>query len=119
MRILTKKDINNMVLSETKGYKIYKKKDLVLKEDIYVEPSDSNGSSSDIASDLSKAKGANPTKTEFTVDGADYDGNASTKSVTIDVPGDNTAAASQNLKSLQQDPNLKNIKNKNYRFHIK
>ena len=116
---LSKKNINDIILSETKGYKnIYHKKDLMLNEDVYVQPTSPNSSSSNISSDLSQAKSENPTKNDFTIDGADYDNNANTKSVTIDVQGKNPTDAEQNFNTLQQDPNIKNIKNKNFRFHL-
>ena len=107
----TKNNINKFISEETnKRYN--------LNEDVYVEPSKSSSSSDSLSSDLSKAKSENPTKNEFTVDGNSYDGNSSNNAVTIDVQGKNAQDAANNMKNLQQNPNVKNIKNKNFRFHL-
>ena len=77
-KVFSKKDINNMILKETKGYYILNKKDLKLNEDnsnAFVEPS--SDSISSLSSDLSRTKSENPTDDQFIVNANSYDGNSS------------------------------------------
>ena len=68
MRRYTKKEIEKMMVSESRLFKVFEKRDLKLVEDdsnAYVEPS-SDGISS-LASDLTKTKTENPTDDKFIV----------------------------------------------------
>lgn len=114
----TKKNIEALIMNENKCLS-FNKKDLVLKEDknTYVEPTSTYGSSS-LASDLSKAKAENPNDDEFVVDGNSYNSNNNDNAITLDVQGDNATDAAKNFNMMQQNPYVKNLKNKNFRFHL-
>jgi hypothetical protein len=100
-KIFSKKDINNIILKETKGYYILNKSDLKLNEDnsnAYVEPS--SDSISSLSSDLAKTKSENPTDDQFIVNANSYDGNSSNNSGTLDVQGDNPTDATKKVLRL-------------------
>lgn len=122
-KVFSKKDINNMILKETKGYYILNKKDLKLNEDnsnAFVEPS--SDSISSLSSDLSRTKSENPTDDQFIVNANSYDGNSSNNSVTLDVQGDNPTDATKNFQTITRNPavrNLMNHTNVNAKIHLR
>jgi hypothetical protein len=122
-KIFSKKDINNIILKETKGYYILNKSDLKLNEDnsnAFVEPS--SDSISSLSSDLSKTKSENPTDDQFIVNANSYDGNSSNNSVTLDVQGDNPTDATKNFQTITRNPavrNLMNNTNVNAKIHLR
>lgn len=122
-KVFSKKDINNMILKETKGYYILNKKDLKLNEDnsnAFVEPS--SDSISSLSSDLAKTKSENPTDDQFIVNANSYDGNSSNNSVTLDVQGDNPTDATKNFQTITRNPavrNLMNHTNVNAKIHLR
>jgi hypothetical protein len=122
-KIFSKKDINNIILKETKGYYILNKSDLKLNEDnsnAYVEPS--SDSISSLSSDLAKTKSENPTDDQFIVNANSYDGNSSNNSVTLDVQGDNPTDATKNFQTITRNPavrNLMNHTNVNAKIHLR
>ena len=122
-KIFSKKDINNIILKETKGYYILNKKDLKLNEDnsnAFVEPS--SDSISSLSSDLAKTKSENPTDDQFIVNANSYDGNSSNNSVTLDVQGDNPTDATKNFQTITRNPavrNLMNHTNVNAKIHLR
>lgn len=122
-KVFSKKDINNIILKETKGYYILNKSDLKLNEDnsnAYVEPS--SDSISSLSSDLAKTKSENPTDDQFIVNANSYDGNSSNNSVTLDVQGDNPIDATKNFQTITRNPavrNLMNHTNVNAKIHLR
>ena len=123
MKTFKKKDVRNMILSESKDFIVIEKKDLKLKEDTnsYVEPSSSNGGSSSLASDLNNAKAKNPHDTEFVVNANSYDSNNSNDTITLDVQGNNANDASNNFKKMTRNPQVKSLIQKgnvNAKFHV-
>ncbi len=122
-KIFSKKDINNIILKETKGYYILNKSDLKLNEDnrnAFVEPS--SDSISSLSSDLAKTKSENPTDDQFIVNANSYDGNSSNNSVTLDVQGDNPTDATKNFQTITRNPavrNLMNHTNVNAKIHLR
>ena len=122
-KIFSKKDINNIILKETKGYYILNKSDLKLNEDnsnAFVEPS--SDSISSLSSDLAKTKSENPTDDQFIVNANSYDGNSSNNSVTLDVQGDNPTDATKNFQTMTRNPavrNLMNHTNVNAKIHLR
>ena len=111
-KIFSKKDINNIILKETKGYYILNKSDLKLNEDssnAFVEPS--SDSISSLSSDLAKTKSENPTDDQFIVNANSYDGNSSNNSVTLDVQGDNPTDATKNFQTITRNPAVRNLMN--------
>lgn len=114
MKTYKKKDIENMVVKESRLYKIFEKKDLRLVEDeknAYVEPS--SDSMSSLANDLSKTKTQNPTDNTFVVDMNSYDGNSGNNPVVLDVKGKNPADASKNINKLTQQPSVRQLMKNN------
>ena len=122
-KVFSKKDINNIILKETKGYYILNKSDLKLNEDnsnAFVEPS--SDSISSLSSDLAKTKSENPTDDQFIVNANSYDGNSSNNSVTLDVQGDNPTDATKNFQTITRNPavrNLMNHTNVNAKIHLR
>lgn len=122
-KVFSKKDINNIILKETKGYYILNKKDLKLNEDnsnAFVEPSSDSVSS--LSSDLARTKTENPTDDQFIVNANSYDGNSSNNSVTLDVQGDNPVDATKNFQTITRNPavrNLMNHTNVNAKIHLR
>ena len=122
-KIFSKKDINNIILKETKGYYILNKSDLKLNEEnsnAFVEPS--SDSISSLSSDLAKTKSENPTDDQFIVNANSYDGNSSNNSVTLDVQGDNPTDATKNFQTITRNPavrNLMNHTNVNAKIHLR
>ena len=122
-KIFSKKDINNIILKETKGYYILNKSDLKLNEDnsnAFVEPS--SDSISSLSSDLAKTKSENPTDDQFIVNANSYDGNSSNNSVTLDVQGNNPTDATKNFQTITRNPavrNLMNHTNVNAKIHLR
>jgi hypothetical protein len=122
-KIFSKKDINNIILKETKGYYILNKSDLKLNEDnsnAFVEPS--SDSISSLSSDLARTKSENPTDDQFIVNANSYDGNSSNNSVTLDVQGDNPTDATKNFQTITRNPavrNLMNHTNVNAKIHLR
>lgn len=122
-KVFSKKDINNIILKETKGYYILNKSDLKLNEDnsnAFVEPS--SDSISSLSSDLAKTKSKNPTDDQFIVNANSYDGNSSNNSVTLDVQGDNPTDATKNFQTITRNPavrNLMNHTNVNAKIHLR
>ena len=122
-KVFSKKDINNMILKETKGYYILNKKDLKLNEDnsnAFVEPS--RDSISSLSSDLARTKSENPTDDQFIVNANSYDGNSSNNSVTLDVQGENPTDATKNFQTITRNPavrNLMNHTNVNAKIHLR
>ena len=121
--VFSKKDINNIILKETKGYYILNKSDLKLNEDnsnAFVEPS--SDSISSLSSDLAKTKSENPTDDQFIVNANSYDGNSSNNSVTLDVQGNNPTDATKNFQTITRNPavrNLMNHTNVNAKIHLR
>lgn len=122
-KVFSKKDINNIILKETKGYYILNKSDLKLNEDnsnAFVEPS--SDSISSLSSDLAKTKSENPTDDQFIVNANSYDGNSSNNSVTLDVQGNNPTDATKNFQTITRNPavrNLMNHTNVNAKIHLR
>lgn len=111
-KVFSKKDINNIILKETKGYYILNKKDLKLNEEesnAFVEPSSDSVSS--LSSDLAKTKSENPNDDNFIVNANSYDGNVSNNSVTLDVQGDNPTDATKNFQMMTKNPAVRNLMN--------
>lgn len=124
-KVFSKKDINNIILKETKGYYILNKSDLKLNEDnnrnSYVEPSSTNSSSS-LASDLAKTKSENPQDDTFIVNTNNYDTNQNNNSVNLDVTGRNAQDAANNLRNTMKNPAVKNLMGKtnvNAKIHLR
>lgn len=124
-KIFSKKDINNIILKETKGYYILNKSDLKLNEDnnrnSYVEPSSTNSSTS-LASDLAKTKSENPQDDTFIVNTNNYDTNQNNNSVNLDVTGRNAQDAANNLRNTMKNPAVKNLMGKtnvNAKIHLR
>ena len=124
-KIFSKKDINNIILKETKGYYILNKSDLKLNEDnnrnSYVEPSSTNSSTSQ-ASDLAKTKSENPQDETFIVNTNNYDTNQNNNSVNLDVTGRNAQDAANNLRNTMKNPAVKNLMGKtnvNAKIHLR
>jgi hypothetical protein len=123
-KIFSKKDINNIILKETKGYYILNKSDLKLNEDTknsYVEPSSTNSSTS-LASDLAKTKSENPQDDTFIVNTNNYDSNQNNNSVNLDVTGRNAQDAANNLRNTMKNPAVKNLMGKtnvNAKIHLR
>jgi hypothetical protein len=123
-KIFSKKDINNIILKETKGYYILNKSDLKLNEDTknsYVEPSSTNSSTS-LASDLAKTKSENPQDDTFIVNTNNYDTNQNNNSVNLDVTGRNAQDAANNLRNTMKNPAVKNLMGKtnvNAKIHLR
>lgn len=112
MRSFKKYQIEHMVLNENKNQKVYKKKDVVLKEDnsnAYVEPS--SDSVSTLASDLAKTQSENPTDNQFIVNANSYDSNGSNDTVTLDVTGTTPSDASQNFQKVTRNPDVRRMMN--------
>ena len=122
-KVFSKKDINNIILKETKGYYILNKSDLKLNEDnsnAFVEPS--SDSISSLSSDLARTKSENPTDDQFIVNANSYDGNSSNNSVTLDVQGENPTDATKNFQTITRNPavrNLMNHTNVNAKIHLR
>lgn len=122
MKIFTKKEIKNMILDESKIYRIYEKKDLKLCEDsgnAYVEPS--TDSSSSLTGDLAKAKSENPNDDEFIVNANSYDGDSSNNAITLDVAGNSPNDASNNFRKLTKQPGVRQLmsnSNVNAKIHL-
>ena len=123
MKIFTKKEIKNMVLDESKIYRVFEKKDLKLYEDdgnAYVEPS--SDSSSSLTGDLAKAKSKNPNDDEFIVNANSYDGDSSNNAITLDVVGNSPNDASTNFRKLTKQPGVRQLmanSNVNAKIHLK
>lgn len=124
-KVFSKKDINNIILKETKGYYILNKSDLKLNEDnnrnSYVEPSSTNSSTS-LASDLAKTKSENPQDDTFIVNTNNYDTNQNNNSVNLDVTGRNAQDAANNLRNTMKNPAVKNLMGKtnvNAKIHLR
>ena len=124
-KIFSKKDINNIILKETKGYYILNKSDLKLNEDnnrnSYVEPSSTNSSTS-LANDLAKTKSENPQDDTFIVNTNNYDTNQNNNSVNLDVTGRNAQDAANNLRNTMKNPAVKNLMGKtnvNAKIHLR
>lgn len=122
-KLFSKRDINNMILKETKGYFILNKKDLRLNEDnsnAFVEPSNDNISS--LSSDLNKTRTENPTDDTFIVNANSYNGDSSDNTVTLDVQGNNVSDATRNYQKTVNSPAIKNLMGKtnvNAKIHLK
>jgi hypothetical protein len=110
--IYSKKDINNIILRESKGYFILNKKDMLLKENnetnSYVEPS-ANSTASSLATDIANTQSKNPHDDTFVVDTSHYDSNQSNNSVSLDVSGRNAQDAAKNLQNTMKNPAVKNL----------
>ena len=120
MKRYKKREIDNMIVSESRLFKVFEKKDLKLVEDdsnAYVEPS-SNGISS-LASDLSKTKTENPTDDKFIVNMNSYDNNTSNNPITLDVNGNNPSDASKKLQQMTKQPGVKQLLNTNTNVNAK
>lgn len=124
-KLFSKKDINNLILRETKGYYIVNKKDLKLNEEndnsnAYVEPSSDNMSS--LSSDLTKTKTENPTDDTFIVNANSYDGDSSNNTVNLDVQGNNPQDATKNFQKLTKTPAVRSLMantNVNAKIHLR
>lgn len=123
-KMFSKKNVENYILKETKGYFILKKNDLKLNEDIdgnaFVEPSSDNTSS--LASDLAKTRTENPTDDTFIVNANSYDGNSANNTVTLDVHGDNPQDATKKFQTMAKTPAVKNLMantNVNAKIHLR
>ena len=120
MRKYTKNEIEKMMVSESRLFKVFEKRDLKLVEDdsnAYVEPS-SDGISS-LASDLSKTKAENPTDDKFIVNMNSYDNNTSNNPITLDVNGNNPSDASKKLQQMTKQPGVKQLLNTNTNVNAK
>lgn len=120
MRRYTKKEIEKMMVSESRLFKVFEKRDLKLVEDdsnAYVEPS-SDGISS-LASDLTKTKTENPTDDKFIVNMNSYDNKTSNNPITIDVNGDSPSDASKKLQQMTKQPGVKQLLNTNTNVNAK
>lgn len=75
MKKYTKRDIENIILSESKGCKIYKKKELKLKEDNETNKTyvDGSGSPSDVSMAANKALTNSPTSDSAVVPMSNFD----------------------------------------------
>lgn len=121
MKVYSKKDLDNMMVCESKVYRIFEKKDLTLNEsgNAYVEPS--SDSSSSLSKDLSKAKTKNPADNEFIVNTNSYDGDSSNNTVTLDVTGNTASDATKNYQQLTRQPNVRQLISKgnvNAKIHL-
>lgn len=120
MKILTKKEIRE--IADKNKYAIYEKRNITLKEDeknSYVEPS--SNSMSSLSSDLAKTKQNNPQDDDFIVNANSYDNKSSNNPITLSVNGKNTSDASQNLKKVMQNPQVKQListNNVNAKVHL-
>lgn len=120
MRRYTKNEIEKMMVSESRLFKVFEKRDLKLVEgdgNAYVEPS-SNVISS-LASDLSKTKTKNPTDNNFIVNMNSYDNNATNNPITLDVNGNNPSDASKKLQQMTKQPGVKQLLNTNSNINAK
>lgn len=120
--------------------KVYKKKDLTLKEEYQKEKvvesmtfgelkqkiredisqsnayvkSDGNSSLSSLGSDLNKSKTSNPTDNNFVVDLSSYDNNQNNDEATIDIKAKNGTDAQRKIQNtLASNPQLKTMANNN------
>lgn len=120
MRRYTKNEIEKMMVSESRLFKVFEKRDLKLVEgdgNAYVEPS-SNVISS-LASDLSKTKTKNPTDNNFIVNMNSYDNNATNNPITLDVNGNSPSDASKKLQQMTKQPGVKQLLNTNSNINAK
>lgn len=120
-----KKEIENMILKETKGFYLFNKKDMILKEEetnrvAAVQPTtNGNSSTASLNSDLNKAQKDNPNTNDFEVDSGDYDTKQTNDSVRINVNAKNTREATQEIQNLQKNPQLRNaMSNMDTKFRI-
>lgn len=125
MKTYSKREINNMILTESMDCVIFEKKELQLREDTnsnsYVEPSSSSNGVSSLTNDLNKAKANNPHDEEFVVNASSYDTNQSNNNITLDITGNNANDASKKFQTLTKNPNVRNMIQKgnvNAKFHL-
>lgn len=125
MKSFTKAQIEKMLVKEDTNKKTYKKKDLVLKEDIdnqsnaYVQPSSDSVTS--LATDINRAKAENPTDDTFYANLNSYDGKAANNPVTLDIVEKNPTKASQKIQQTMRNPQVKNLMNStnvNVKVHL-
>lgn len=110
MKEFSKKDIKRMVVRENAVYKKYDKRDLVLGEgNAFVTPTSSDSGSSNLGSDLSKAKSQNPTDKEFVFNTSSYDNNTSNDSITLDISAKTPTDAASKYNNMMKDPKVKSL----------
>ena len=126
MKSFTKGQIERMLFVEETNKTVYKKKDLILKEDIHQEPSayvePSSDSVTSLATDINKTKADNPTDDTFHANLNSYDGKASNNPITLDFVGDNASDASQQIQQTMRNPQVKNLMNNtnvNAKVHLR
>lgn len=96
------------------AFKIYKKKNLVLKEEennrtAYVKPTSQGASNSSLASDIQSSVTKNPSTKNFVVNGDYYDGNSSDNALTLDVDAKNSTDAANKIKAMNNSPEVKRL----------
>lgn len=125
-KIFTKKNIENYILSETKGYYVLNKKDIILKEgvdgDAYVEPSNKTSSSSSLANDINKTRTENPNADTFVVNPTDYNSSQSNNVPDLNIDADNAMDAEKQIKNFNTNPKFSSIINQgdaNVKVHLR
>lgn len=113
-KLFSKKYIDNYILSETKGYYILNKSDLLLREDLrgdaYVEPS-TTGSSSSLSNDLNKTRTQSPNADSYVVNPTDYNSTSTDDVPDLNIDADNSVDAEKQIKSLNTNPRMNSIIN--------
>ena len=124
-KIFTKKNIENFILSETKGYYVINKKDMTLKEDIkgdaYVTPS-TTGTSSSIAKDINTTRTENPNASTYVVNPTDYNSSTVYDVPYLNIDAANTMDSEKQIRSFTTNPRLNSIINKgdaNVKVHLR
>lgn len=126
-KVFTKKDIENKILRETKGYYFVNKKDLKLVSEgnAYVDDTTGNGNMSSLSTSLSDAKTKNPTDDTFIVPSNNFDGKKSNNGVEIGIEANSTQEASNKIKDLTyNNQGVKTLMNDpksspNFKVHLK
>ena len=113
-RLYSKKYIDNYILSETKGYYILNKDELILREDLrgdaYVEPS-TTGTSSSLSNDLNKTRTQNPNADSYVVNPTDYNATKTDDVPDLNIDAENSVDAEKQIKSLNTNPRMSSIIN--------
>ena len=113
-RLYSKKYIDNYILSETKGYYILNKDELILREDLrgdaYVEPS-TIGTSSSLSTDLNKTRIENPNADSYVVNPTDYNATKTDDVPDLNIDAQNSMDAEKQIKNLNTNPRMSSIIN--------
>lgn len=124
-KLFTKKNIENYIMTETKGYYVLNKKDIVLKEgvggDAYVEPS-TTGSSSSLANDINKTQTENPNADTYVVNPNDYNASRTDDIPDLNIDADNAMDAEKQIRSFNTNPRFNSIINNgdaNVKVHLR